>query len=158
MRAKSFWLVATALLALAAGPAMAADPPGVTATEIKIGNTMPYSGPASAYGVIGKGETAFFNMINEQGGIGGLASISGAFYGAVFIQFVPNVADQLSKAAPWAIYGVFLIAFMYLMPSGVAGMIRILRRRLAAQRMAAPAVTAPAHDVQLPPLTGKEAG
>ncbi|HEX7967228.1 MAG TPA: ABC transporter substrate-binding protein, partial [Stellaceae bacterium] len=51
--------------------AMAADPPGVTATEIKIGNTMPYSGPASAYGVIGKGETAFFNMINEQGGIGG---------------------------------------------------------------------------------------
>ena len=43
--------------------------------------------------------------------IGGVASISGAFYGALFIQFVPNFADQISKAAPWAIYGVFLLAF-----------------------------------------------
>ena len=62
--------------------------------------------------------------------IGGLASISGAFFGALFIQFVPNIADQISKAAPWAIYGVFLLAFMYLMPTGVAGFIRILRARL----------------------------
>ncbi|HTH78792.1 MAG TPA: branched-chain amino acid ABC transporter permease [Ramlibacter sp.] len=62
--------------------------------------------------------------------VGGLASISGAFYGALFVQFVPNIADQISKAAPWAIYGVFLIAFMYLMPSGVAGLIAIVRRRL----------------------------
>jgi branched-chain amino acid transport system permease protein len=61
--------------------------------------------------------------------IGGLASISGALYGALFIQFVPNMADQISKAAPWAIYGVFLIGFMYLMPSGVAGLIKLLRRR-----------------------------
>ena len=53
--------------------------------------------------------------------VGGLASISGAIYGALFIQFIPNIADQISKAAPWAIYGVFLIGFMYLMPSGVAG-------------------------------------
>jgi branched-chain amino acid transport system permease protein len=62
--------------------------------------------------------------------VGGLASISGAIWGALFIQFVPNIADQISKAAPWAIYGVFLIAFMYLMPSGVAGLVRALRRRL----------------------------
>ncbi|TFY96303.1 branched-chain amino acid ABC transporter permease [Ramlibacter humi] len=62
--------------------------------------------------------------------VGGLASISGAFYGALFIQFVPNVADQISKAAPWAIYGVFLIAFMYLMPAGVAGLVKLVRRRL----------------------------
>ena len=61
--------------------------------------------------------------------VGGLASISGALYGALFIQFVPNVADELSKAAPWAIYGVFLIGFMYLMPSGVAGLIQVIRRR-----------------------------
>ena len=56
--------------------------------------------------------------------VGGLASISGALYGALFIQFIPNIADQISKAAPWAIYGVFLIAIMYLMPSGVSGFIR----------------------------------
>lgn len=62
--------------------------------------------------------------------IGGLASISGAIYGALFIQFIPNVADQLSKAAPWAIFGVFLIAFMYVMPTGVAGFVRMIRGRL----------------------------
>lgn len=61
--------------------------------------------------------------------VGGLASISGALYGALFIQFIPNIADELSKAAPWAIYGVFLIGFMYLMPSGVAGAIRLARQR-----------------------------
>ncbi|MGH6716844.1 MAG: ABC transporter substrate-binding protein [Bradyrhizobium sp.] len=44
---------------------------GATDTEIKIGNIMPYSGPASAYGVIGKTEAAYFKMINAQGGING---------------------------------------------------------------------------------------
>ncbi len=54
------------------GPrARAADTPGVTATEIKIGNTMPYGGPASAYGSIGKADAAFFQWLNDQGGIGG---------------------------------------------------------------------------------------
>ncbi|MFC0239982.1 ABC transporter substrate-binding protein [Rhodopseudomonas telluris] len=45
--------------------------PGVTDTEIKIGNVEAYSGPASAYGVIGKTEEAYFRMINDQGGING---------------------------------------------------------------------------------------
>jgi len=45
--------------------------PGASDTEIKIGNTIPYSGPASAYGIIGKVEAAYFKMINEQGGING---------------------------------------------------------------------------------------
>ncbi len=66
--------------------------------------------------------------------IGGLSSISGAIYGALFIQFIPNVADQISKAAPWAIYGLVLIVFMYVMPSGVAGFIRILAGRLSRWR------------------------
>src|SRR6201985_2226354 len=44
---------------------------GATDTEIKIGNIMPYSGPASAYAVIGKTETAYFNKINAEGGING---------------------------------------------------------------------------------------
>ena len=55
--------------------------------------------------------------------VGGLASIPGAIFGAIFIQYVPNIADQLSKSAPSAIYGVLLIAFMFLMPSGVMGML-----------------------------------
>jgi branched-chain amino acid transport system substrate-binding protein len=64
---------APGVFALAALPARAEKQygPGVTDTEIKIGNTNFYSGPASSYGVIGKTETAFFNMINEQGGING---------------------------------------------------------------------------------------
>ena len=69
--------------------------------------------------------------------IGGIASISGAFYGALFIQFIPNFADQISKAAPWAIYGVFLLVFVYAMPTGVAGFIRMLVGKLA--RRLAPA-------------------
>jgi branched-chain amino acid transport system permease protein len=62
--------------------------------------------------------------------VGGLASIPGAIFGAVFIQFVPNIADGISKSAPWAIYGVFLIGLMYLMPTGVMGLVhRLLARR-----------------------------
>ena len=71
-----FQLAAAAIGAvLAAGPgwsaAHAQSTPGVTATEIKIGNTDAYSGPASAYGVIAKTETAFFKMVNDQGGVAG---------------------------------------------------------------------------------------
>jgi len=62
--------------------------------------------------------------------IGGVGSISGAIYGAIFIQFIPNIADQISKAAPWAIYGLFLLFFVYLMPFGVAGSIRLLWSKL----------------------------
>src|SRR3984885_261881 len=51
--------------------ARAENAPGVTDTEIKIGQTIPYSGPASAFGAIGRTETAYFKMINEQGGING---------------------------------------------------------------------------------------
>jgi branched-chain amino acid transport system permease protein len=67
--------------------------------------------------------------------IGGLASISGAIFGALFIQFVPNWAQDISKAAPWAIFGVFLIGFMYLMPFGIAGGIRLLWIRATRSRV-----------------------
>src|SRR5437870_7048825 len=67
--------------------------------------------------------------------IGGLASISGAVFGALFIQFVPNWAQDISKAAPWAIFGVFLIGFMYLMPFGIAGAIRLLWIRATRSRV-----------------------
>lgn len=61
--------------------------------------------------------------------VGGLASIPGAIFGAIFIQFVPNLADELSKAAPGAIYGVVLIAMMYLLPAGVMGLFRLRAAR-----------------------------
>ena len=57
---------AFAALAFGGRAAHAANAPGVTDTEIKIGQTMPYSGPASAYGVIGRAEAAYFKMINES--------------------------------------------------------------------------------------------
>src|SRR6202161_762430 len=64
---------AAAALTIASSPSLAQKKydVGATDTEIKIGNIMPYSGPASAYGVIGKTEAAYFKMINDAGGING---------------------------------------------------------------------------------------
>jgi branched-chain amino acid transport system permease protein len=62
--------------------------------------------------------------------IGGFGTISGAIYGALFIQFVPNWAQDISKAAPWAIFGMFLIGFMYVMPRGIAGFVHLVWIRL----------------------------
>jgi ABC-type branched-subunit amino acid transport system substrate-binding protein len=45
--------------------------PGITDTEIKIGNIVPYSGPLSAYGITGRAEAAYFRKINAEGGING---------------------------------------------------------------------------------------
>jgi branched-chain amino acid transport system substrate-binding protein len=64
-------LLAALVVALTWVSAVQAQTPGVTATEIKIGNTNPYSGPASAYGTIGKAIGAYFKKINEEGGING---------------------------------------------------------------------------------------
>jgi branched-chain amino acid transport system substrate-binding protein len=69
---KLLWGSAAVLtLAALAGPARAENAPGVSASEIKIGQTMPYSGPLTAFGTLGKGELAFFNMINDQDGVNG---------------------------------------------------------------------------------------
>jgi branched-chain amino acid transport system permease protein len=62
--------------------------------------------------------------------VGGIASISGAFIGALFIEFTPNFADQISKAAPDAIFGIFLIGLMYLMPAGAVGIFNYIEVRL----------------------------
>ena len=89
-----------------------------------------YTGVAGALGAIvvqfvAPDSFTFFVSITFVVGIvvGGLASISGAIFGGIFVQFIPNIAESISKAAPWAIYGVFLIGFMYLMPLGIAGFI-----------------------------------
>ena len=72
MRQRGWMFVLLVALTMAGVVAAgAADMPGVTATEIKIGHTNPYSGNASAYGTIGKVEAAYFKMVNEQGGING---------------------------------------------------------------------------------------
>src|ERR1700691_5673666 len=62
---------AAAYSAQGCGAARAENAPGVSDAEIKIGQTMPYSGPVSAYGVIGRTELAYLRMINEQGGVSG---------------------------------------------------------------------------------------
>ena len=97
MRLNRTILTAAALLALA-GPAFAADAPGVTATEIKIGNTMPYSGPASAYGAIGKAETAFWKMVNDEGGVAGhkidFISLDDGYNPAKTVEQVRRLVEQ----------------------------------------------------------------
>ena len=70
------WMTATvvfAVIAIAAGSAIAQKKydAGVSDTEIKLGQTMPYSGPASALSAIGKAEVAYFAMINANGGVNG---------------------------------------------------------------------------------------
>ena len=57
--------------------------------------------------------------------VGGLSSLGGAVLGAFFIQYVPNIAGDISKAAPWAIFGLVMILFMFVMPAGIYGTIRI---------------------------------
>jgi ABC-type branched-subunit amino acid transport system substrate-binding protein len=70
LRFAALAMLATMTVCTAAFAQKAYDP-GASDTEIKIGNIMPYSGPASSYGVIGKTEAAYFNKINAEGGING---------------------------------------------------------------------------------------
>jgi branched-chain amino acid transport system permease protein len=122
---------------------IAAEAMGVNGALYKsaaFGVSAMYTGVAGALGAIAVQFVApdsfnIFLSITLLVGIvvGGLASISGALYGALFIQFVPNIADEISKAAPWAIFGVFMIGFVYLMPTGVAGAVRLLSRRRRSQ-------------------------
>jgi len=123
---------------------IAAQAMGVNTAMVKsltFGVSAMYTGIAGALGAIviqfvAPDSFTVFLSISLIVGIvvGGLASIPGAIYGALFIQFIPNVADHISKAAPWAIYGIFLLMFMYVMPTGVAGFVRIVGGRLRQAR------------------------
>ena len=79
-------------------PAWAANAPGITDTEIKIGQTMPYSGPLSSYGVIGRTEAAYFKMINEQGGVNGrkinLISVDDGYSPPKTVEQVRRLVEQ----------------------------------------------------------------
>ena len=68
--------------------------------------------------------------------IGGIGSIPGSIFGGIVIVFVPNVAEQISKAAPWAVYGTLLILCMYFMPLGIWGFIRMGYARFTRRRKA----------------------
>ena len=61
--------------------------------------------------------------------VGGVDSIPGALFGGAFVEFLPNIANEISKAAPGAIYGAILIAFMFVLPRGVGGLLSRLARR-----------------------------
>jgi branched-chain amino acid transport system permease protein len=120
---------------------IAAEAMGVHTAMVKsltFGISAMYTGVAGALGAIAVQFVApdsfniFVSIMFLVGiVIGGLASISGAIFGALFIQFVPNVADAISKAAPWAIFGIFLLGFVYLMPMGIAGAVRMAVARLS---------------------------
>lgn len=126
--------VGRALVAIRDHP-MAAEAMGVNSALYKsltFGVSAMYTGIAGALGAIAVQFVApdsfdIFLSISFLVGsvIGGISSIAGAVFGGAFIVFVPNIANQISKAAPWAIYGVFLIGFMYLMPGGVVAFLRI---------------------------------
>lgn len=129
---------------------MAADTMGVNTALYKslaFGVSAMYTGIAGALGAIAVQFVApdSFNILVSISFlvgvvIGGLATIPGAIFGGIFIVYIPNVADSISKAAPWAIYGLVLILFMYLMPFGVWGAvlrgIRWLENSRKAARMA----------------------
>src|SRR5580704_8514049 len=104
---RSVLAAAPSVLALTAFPARAEKQygPGVTDTEIKIGNTGPYSGPASSYGTIPKSMAAYYRMINEQGGVNG-RKINFISYDDAYTP--PKTVEQVRKLVEED--GVLLIA------------------------------------------------
>ena len=108
---------------------------------ITFGISAMYTGVAGALGAlaaqfVSPDSFSFFLSISLLVGVvvGGLASLSGAIFGAIFIVYVPNLADEISKAAPWAIYGAVLIGCMYAMPRGIAGLLQAIKRWLLMSR------------------------
>lgn len=63
--------------------------------------------------------------------VGGVGSIAGALFGAWFVLFVPNIAEQISKGLAGAVFGIMLVLLIYLMPSGFAGVVRVVLVRFA---------------------------
>ena len=142
--------VGRALIAIRDHP-IAAETMGVNAALYKttcFGISALYAGVAGglsaiAVGFVSPDSFGLYLSLSFLVGIvvGGLASIGGTIFGALFIEFVPNYADQLSvyfgesaKALPGAIYGVLLILIMALMPSGVAGAIQAILKLFAGNR------------------------
>jgi branched-chain amino acid transport system substrate-binding protein len=98
-----------ALLGVSATGIAVAQTPGVTATEIKLGQTKPYSGPASGYGIQGKAESAYFQMINDQGGVNGrkinLISLDDAYSPPKTVEQTRRLVEQDEVAAIFGTLG-----------------------------------------------------
>ncbi|MBI1773736.1 MAG: branched-chain amino acid ABC transporter permease [Proteobacteria bacterium] len=95
-----------------------------------------YTGVAGALGAIviqfvAPDSFTFFLAVSFLVGlvVGGVGSIPGALIGGLFVLFVPNIAEAISKGLAWAVYGVILILVIYIMPKGAAGLVRLLARR-----------------------------
>lgn len=124
--------------------AMAAEAMGINIAAVKTGTfavSAMFTGLAGSLGAIAVQFVApdsfgvFVSIFLFVGlVVGGVSSIGGTLVGAAFIEFVPNLADKVSKAAPGAVYGVILIAVMFLMPAGVGGFIAAQWRRLTGAR------------------------
>jgi branched-chain amino acid transport system permease protein len=122
-----------------AAAAMGVNVPYVKA--MTFGVSALYTGVAGSLGAIATAFVApdsfgmFVSVFFLVGAVvGGLGTISGALLGAAFIQFIPNVADQISKSAPSAIFAGFLLLCMFLMPQGFVGLARTALRRVRGQR------------------------
>ena len=87
---------------------------------------------AMAVGFVGPDSFTVFLSITLFVGlvVGGVTSVVGAVFGGVVVTFLPNVAEQVSKAAPGAVYGAILIAFLFLLPGGIAGGMQSLWHRI----------------------------
>jgi branched-chain amino acid transport system substrate-binding protein len=104
-----FGALGAIVLLMSPTAAPAADFRGVTATEIRIGQTMPYSGPVSAFGALGKGEVGYFRMVNERGGINGrkvnLISLDDGYAPPKNVEQTPRLVESGAVVAPisWSI-------------------------------------------------------
>ncbi len=107
MHNRSFLVGTVAALALAAGPALAQQ--GVTADSIKLGNIVPYSGSASAYGNIGEAHVACFDMINDKGGINGrkieVISLDDAYSPPKTVEQTRKLVEQEKVAVLFQVLG-----------------------------------------------------
>ena len=94
---------------LAMPAVLRAQPKGITDTEIKLGQTQPYSGPASAYGAVGRAELAYFQMVNDAGGVNGrkinLISLDDGYAPAKTVEMTRRLVEQDEVSAIFASLG-----------------------------------------------------
>ena len=119
-----------------AAATMGIDTPGYKARTF--GVSAMYTGIAGSLGALVAGfisPDSFTFLLSVQflvgGVVGGIVSIFGTLFGAAFIELLPDIANKLSDAAPYAIYGVLLILCMMVMPGGMAELVRSARFRIA---------------------------